>query len=1064
MSLELKPEDFGKTPKEQATILIAQPSWEQTQLARDENQCYKLTLTEENAKFIDSILELGNEKKVDLIVFPEFAIPVYYHEKIREWTSHNQIIVVAGSANLKRDSKTYNTASIFFEGKPYKTEKHDLSPLETSNLSGGYGPSSGTNQLYFENTFVGKLGVMICADEFDRKTRDGFLKLNFDILCVIAFQPKGKDHHQSINEIVKEADDGIYVAYANALCNSMTDGKSAFFGNEYKEGRSEYFETGLIRDDGIEKKLLEMPPHTGCLIVECNLQKKVVIAGSLDPNRNLISPSFPFVFEIGNLRQFTKEELKKLHEKSIKIKAEYQPSIPPVKTFVADYIGRQMDIDYLNEFLTNQQKHFLLLYGVGGMGKSHLLYSCMKDYKLKTFFYHVVSPNEEFTLNKLFEICLLPKPDAKLSLEEKQNLFVETFQANNTHLILDDYYEVQLGEVKSILPKLIGIGKGKLLLLSRIIPSNLYHIKGDFLNHKILPLTEPDFKQVIQNYILDKNITLTDEEIHLIYGKAQGYPLGGQLIIDAKPYSKNLQELLTDLGKFEAEIDPDGKAYSGRILDNIFKKGNSKEIKLLCEFSALFGVSDIETVRQLPTFDLNLFQGLHSRKSFVDMDAQGKFSSHAMIRDFAYHRLQNKEALHLKLAIYFENKINGRTDNDWKWLNEAILHYTKSPKTELSPFINRVERNFESRNIKGQIDKNSILKTIRNYTILINLYPDRLAYYNELGIAYRINRQWTNARETFLKRIELEPEDVRSINELGITYRENNQKTKAIETFERALAIEPKALPSLNELGISYRENNQIEEAIISCRKAINISTDNGATANLLQIYLFFKPDKIKALENYDALLRYGPKSFKSNKKQLNELVQNLESILNTSTQEIKGYESYIFLSIQNKSYTQILPILEILNDKFPDNSKIKSRLGKTLSNQVIGEHERGWRFLKQAIELFKKENNILQLQGHIIYYFYNLLNQHQIELIEKKIKIYENDLIQDADYFRFMAHFSFAKHSSIDEAIGHFEKAIDIAEGLIKKREFAESLLRFLSEQNNPLYKRYFLKYEEYL
>ncbi len=72
--------------------------------------------------------------------------------------------------------------------------------------------------------------------------------------------------------------------------------------------------------------------------------------------------------------------------------------------------------------------------------------------------------------------------------------------------------------------------------------------------------------------------------------------------------------------------------------------------------------------------------------------------------------------------------------------------------------------------------------------------------------------------------------------------------------------------------------------------------------------------------------------------------------------------------------------------------------------------------------------------------------------------------MIHDADYFRFMAHYSFAKNQDLDEAIIYFEKAIDMAEGVIETREFAESLLRFLSEQNRTLYKKYFLKFEELL
>lgn len=624
MRFELNPINLSKPKNEKAKILIAQPSWMPSQIKRDVNQLLQLELTEENEEFLDMVLDKGNAAKVDLIVFPEFAIPEKYHAKIKTWTSSNSVIVVAGSTYLQREGKFYNTASVFFEGIQYKTEKHNLSPYEVSQIS-GYGPLAGTDHSYFQNTPVGNLAVMICADEFYRNTRDEFLNVDLDILCVIAVQSKGKEHHQSIDRIVKEHADGIYVVYCNALCNSISDGRSAFFGNNYNEGFLELKEAGLTSDDGIDRRLIEMPPVAGCLIVECNLANKKVAFPNPDSNRSLVKAEPPFVFEDGNLRRLTIEETKQRLERTSKDKAEYQPSITPVKTFVASYIGRQADIDYLNDFFNNAQKHFLLLYGVGGMGKSHLLYCCIKDYKRKPFFYHVISPNEEFTLNKFFEICLLPNPDDKLSLEERQNKFAEKFQENNTYLILDDYYEVQLEEVKSLLPKLIGIGKGKILILSRVVPSNVHHRTNDFPNHKILPLEEPEFKQVIQNYIQDKNITLTEEEIHMIFEKAQGYPLGGQLIIDAKPYSVSLHELLTDLPKFEASIDPDGKDYSGRLLNRIFQKGNSKEIKLLCEFSALFGVSDIETIRQLPAYDLKLFEGLHKRKSFIDMDSVNCF-------------------------------------------------------------------------------------------------------------------------------------------------------------------------------------------------------------------------------------------------------------------------------------------------------------------------------------------------------------------------------------------------------------------------------------------------------
>ena len=1094
--VELKTKNLSKSKKQQARILIAQPLWNSSQIKRDAQELFRLEFTKEDGEFLNAVLAKAEDEKVDLVVFPEFSIPEQHHGTIGNWTSRNEVIVVAGSTYLEHDDEFYNTASVFFKGIQHTTEKQNLSPHERSRVIDS-GPSDGTYQTYFQNTPVGNLAIIICADEFYSSLREQFLNEDLDILCVIACQPKAKEHHQSIDRVVKEYKKGIYVAYCNALCDSLSDGRSAFFANDYDDGFKQFKQLKLTRDDGIDKRIIEMPSVAGCLIVQCNLQDKLVTFPNIDSNRALVEVRRPFVFEDGHLRQLALDEIK-ASTKPSKEKTEYQPSIPPVKTFVADYIGRKADIDYLNEFLNNFKKHFLLMYGVGGMGKSHLLHLCMNNYHGKSFFYHLVSPNENFFLNKLFEICLIPKPDDKLSLEERQSLFLKIFQENNVHLIIDDYYEIQDEEVKTLLPKLIGIGKGKLLILSRVIPSEVIRLTNDFLKLKIPPLLEPEFKQVIQNYIKTKNINLSDDEIHLIFEKAQGYPLGGQLIIDAKPYSTTLNELLNELPKFEAELDPDGKYYSGRLLDKIFEKGNDEEISLLCEFSALFGPSDIETVRQLPSYELRVFEGLHERKSFVDVDTQGKFSSHALIKDFAYYRLKNKQALHLKLGIYFESRINGRTDDDWKWLNEAILHYTRADKDALSSFKLRVERQFESRNVKGLIEKSRI-NTIRNYATLINLYPDKPAYYNELGIAYRRNSQKNAAIETFLSALKIEPKHLPSLNELGITYRENNQKAKAIETFLSALKIEPdnikvlnelgityrennqkaKAIDTflsalkiepdnikvLNELGITYRENNQIDDAVASCLKAIKVSRHKQPYLNLLQIYLFFKPDKQRAKENYDVLMeRPIPSHFNHNRRRYLSIINSLDSIWNLSDIDVKLIDEFIYWAIMYHSYSAILPLLQKLDEKLPDNSRIKSKLGKTLCNQVVGRQEEGWGYLKQAIQLFKKENNIKQFQHHVIHYYYGLMYHQRMKLLDEELKAHADDLICDADYFIFMAHYIFSKKQNLDEAIAYFEKAINIAEGETKKREYAESLLRFLSGQDSTLYKEYFLKFEALL
>ena len=92
------------------------------------------------------------------------------HGKIKTWSTTNKAIVVAGSTYLQRNGEYYNTASVFYMGAQYKIEKHKLSPHEVSRIS-GHGPSVGTERFYFRNSPVGTLGVMICAEEFDRQEK-----------------------------------------------------------------------------------------------------------------------------------------------------------------------------------------------------------------------------------------------------------------------------------------------------------------------------------------------------------------------------------------------------------------------------------------------------------------------------------------------------------------------------------------------------------------------------------------------------------------------------------------------------------------------------------------------------------------------------------------------------------------------------------------------------------------------------------------------------------------------------------------------------------------------------
>jgi tetratricopeptide (TPR) repeat protein len=751
---------------------------------------------------------------------------------------------------------------------------------------------------------------------------------------------------------------------------------------------------------------------------------------------------------------------------------------PYYKRFSSEYIGRKESINDVLNFLNDLEKHFMLLYGVGGMGKSHLIDISRRAYDNPFLLHEECTIN--YNLKSLFKTCKITYPENLDTTEERQNYFLKEFCERDIYLILDDFYETVDFEIRNMLPKIAGIPSGKILLVSRAIPKELESIGFHFDKYFIPPLNETDFNTVIKNYIIieKKELELSPSQLHKIYEKTQGYPLGGQLLVDLLFLGEGLDEILADLPKFEAELDEEGKKFSGRLLDNIFRKGNPREITLLCQFSALFGASHKGLIRQLPAFNQTAFDALVNRRKFIWKDDSDLFNSHAMIKDYAYDKLGDKAAIHQHLGKYFEGKLFANPSLDSTILESAIQHYKRVSLFELKKFGQRVDWIFNISNVKSLIEID-VKDTIKNYNNLLDVYPEKIAYYNELGIAYRLNNQLQQAIETFLKLLKVKKDDVKAHNELGITYRESGKPQLAIETFLKAIEIDPKHLPSYNELGITYRESGKPQQAIETFLKAIEIDPKQLPSYNelgityreagliqtsinfcekhlqkhpenqhclltLLQTYVYFEINIEKAKVCYDILFnknKYADKNKDNYKREINRL----RAIWSLELPEITNYRNYINRAINYKAYMTILPLLFNLNKKFPNDSKILSRLGKTLCNKQIGKANEGRVYIKEAIELFKKENNLKNYYDFVFYYLYGLLNENNYEVLETEIAIYKKDIKHLSKYHRFLAWGKETSNESIDKIISEYETAIIISETIGEKLKSIESFLDYL-------------------
>ena len=129
----------------------------------------------------------------------------------------------------------------------------------------------------------------------------------------------------------------------------------------------------------------------------------------------------------------------------------------------------------------------------------------------------------------------------------------------------------------------------------------------------------------------------------------------------------------------------------------------------------------------------------------------------------------------------------------------------------------------------------------------------------------------------------------------------------------------------------------------------------------------------------------------------------------------------------------------------FPTDANITKKLGKTLSNRVINRREEGIKYLKEAITLYKKDNNQEEVCKLTLYYFYHLLNHEEFDTLNEEIEYYKSDIVDWPGFHRFLGVFKQNLGRPEEDIINEFEKAIDKSRTDEEKLKSIEVLLSFL-------------------
>ena len=132
----------------------------------------------------------------------------------------------------------------------------------------------------------------------------------------------------------------------------------------------------------------------------------------------------------------------------------------------------------------------------------------------------------------------------------------------------------------------------------------------------------------------------------------------------------------------------------------------------------------------------------------------------------------------------------------------------------------------------------------------LRLSPDHLIALDNLGNAYRQQKQWDEARRVLERAVAVGPQDAEANYSLGMVFAQLDDSDRAYEYLQRALKFRPEYPEALNNLGVLYLRTRRRDEAVASFEKCIRIAPEfDQSYLNLARVHVLEgAPDKARAV------------------------------------------------------------------------------------------------------------------------------------------------------------------------------------------------------------------------
>ena len=132
----------------------------------------------------------------------------------------------------------------------------------------------------------------------------------------------------------------------------------------------------------------------------------------------------------------------------------------------------------------------------------------------------------------------------------------------------------------------------------------------------------------------------------------------------------------------------------------------------------------------------------------------------------------------------------------------------------------------------------------------LKINPDHLIALENLGNAYRQQKNWEEARKTLERAVAVGPQDPEANYSLGMVFAQLNDTDRAYEYLQRALQARPGYPEALNNLGVLYLRTGRRDEAVASFEECIRVAPAfDQSYLNLARVYaLEGTPDKARSV------------------------------------------------------------------------------------------------------------------------------------------------------------------------------------------------------------------------